>query len=84
MLGAVIGDIVGSIYEFDNIRTKDFPLFGRGCTFTDDSIMTLAVAKSLKEAGSVRDEETLKAAFTMKHRLRGKSYLGIVPPYPQK
>lgn len=47
MIGAIVGDIVGSIYEFNNIRTKDFPLFGAGCFATDDSIMTLAVAKAL-------------------------------------
>ncbi len=49
MLGAIIGDMVGSIYEFDNRRSKDFPLFGRGCYPTDDSIMTIAVAKAILE-----------------------------------
>ncbi len=47
MLGAIIGDIVGSKYEFNNIRTKVFPLFSKYCFFTDDSVMTLAVAKAL-------------------------------------
>ncbi len=47
MLGAIIGDIVGSIYEWDNHRSKDFPLFTRNNFFTDDSIMTLAIAKAL-------------------------------------
>lgn len=47
MLGAIIGDIVGSIYEFDNIKTKDFPLWSQGTTYTDDSIMTIAVANAL-------------------------------------
>lgn len=44
MLGAIIGDIVGSIYEFRNIKTKEFELFGKGCNYTDDSILTLATA----------------------------------------
>lgn len=44
MLGALIGDIVGSVYEFDNIKTTDFPFFSRRSTFTDDTIMTIAVA----------------------------------------
>lgn len=44
MLGALIGDTVGSIYEFCNIKTTDFPLFSDGSSFTDDSIMTIAVA----------------------------------------
>ena len=54
MLGAIIGDIAGSVYEFSSIKTKEFPLFGdrRGhrCRFTDDSAMTLAVAGALLEA----------------------------------
>lgn len=47
MIGAITGDIVGSIYEFDNIKTKDFELFDKECTFTDDSVLTVAVAKAL-------------------------------------
>ncbi len=47
ILGAVIGDTVGSIYEFDNHRSVDFPLFDPACEFTDDSILTVAVAKWL-------------------------------------
>ena len=47
MIGAILGDIVGSIYEFDNIKNKDFELFDKGCIFTDDSVMTIAVAEAL-------------------------------------
>ncbi len=47
MYGAFIGDIVGSKYEFNNIKTKDFPLFSQGCDYTDDTIMTVAVAKAI-------------------------------------
>ena len=47
MFGAFIGDIVGSAYEFSNIHHKDFPLFTTDCDFTDDSIMTAAVAQAL-------------------------------------
>ncbi len=49
MLGAVVGDIVGSIYEFNNIRRKEFSLFSPDCFFTDDSVMTFAVAESLRK-----------------------------------
>ena len=49
MLGAIIGDIVGSRFEFNNHRSKDFDLFATGCFATDDSIMTLAVAKAIME-----------------------------------
>ena len=47
MLGAIYGDIVGSVYEFNNIRTKDFELFNEKSKFTDDTVMTLAVANAL-------------------------------------
>jgi len=55
MLGAIIGDIVGSIYEFDNIKTKDFPLFMKDCFFTDDTVMTIAVADALLAGGAPDD-----------------------------
>ena len=45
-LGAIVGDIVGSVYEWDNIKTKEFLLFSSKCFPTDDSIMTLAIAKA--------------------------------------
>ena len=44
MLGAIVGDIVGSVYEWNNIKTKNFPLFREDCFFTDDTVMTCAVA----------------------------------------
>ena len=47
MYGAFIGDIVGSKYEFNNIITKQFSLFSPGCDYTDDTIMTVAVAKAI-------------------------------------
>lgn len=51
MLGAIIGDIVGSVYEWNNIKTKDFPLFRDDCFFTDDTVMTIAVAEALMDGG---------------------------------
>lgn len=50
MLGAIIGDIVGSRFEFNNYRKKDFEFFSKECFFTDDSIMSLAIAKALMES----------------------------------
>lgn len=50
MIGAIIGDIVGSRFEWNNIKTKDFELFTAGCFFTDDSVMTIAVADALIRA----------------------------------
>ena len=49
MLGAIIGDMAGSVYEFHNRKSKDFPLFSERCFPTDDSIMTIAVAKAILE-----------------------------------
>lgn len=62
MYGAIIGDIVGSKYEFNNIKTKKFPLFSPGCDFTDDTIMTVAVAKAilLRRDDLFRKKETGK------------------------
>ncbi|MCR5575781.1 MAG: ADP-ribosylglycohydrolase family protein [Oscillospiraceae bacterium] len=51
MKGAIIGDIVGSIYEWHNHKSKDFPLFQPNCDFTDDTVMTVAVAMGLLRAG---------------------------------
>ena len=53
MLGSIIGDIVGSIYEFDNIKTKDFEFFSDKGSYTDDSILTLATADWLLNGGEV-------------------------------
>jgi ADP-ribosylglycohydrolase len=47
MLGAVAGDIIGSVYEFHPIKSTDFPLFGKRSEWTDDSILTMAVAETL-------------------------------------
>jgi ADP-ribosylglycohydrolase len=55
MIGAIIGDIVGSVYEWDNIKTKNFPLFRQDCFFTDDTVMTLAIAEGLMNGGSADD-----------------------------
>src|SRR5262245_15856650 len=51
MLGAIVGDIVGSIYEFNNHRSKVFPLFGPRCSFTDDSVLTVALADAILNDG---------------------------------
>ena len=63
MLGAIIGDIVGSRFEFHNRKSKDFELFHKWCRFTDDTVMTIAVAKALQESkpdNSDLEEMTIK------------------------
>lgn len=54
-IGAIVGDIVGSIYEFNNHRSKDFSLFGQGVEFTDDSIMTIATMQALMNGAKSND-----------------------------
>lgn len=53
MLGAITGDIVGSVYEWNNIKTTDFSFFREDCFFTDDTVMTVAVADWLLNKGSL-------------------------------
>jgi len=50
MIGAIIGDIVGSRFEWDNIKTKEFTFLTDECFFTDDSVMTLAICDALLTA----------------------------------
>ena len=46
-IGAITGDIIGSIYEWNNIKTTEFPLFSKDCFFTDDSVLTLATMDAI-------------------------------------
>lgn len=55
MIGAIVGDIVGSVYEWHNIKTKEFPLFRDDCFFTDDTVMTVAVAEAMMNGGNEDD-----------------------------
>ena len=55
MFGAIVGDIIGSVYEWNNIKTKDFPLFRMGSRYTDDTVMTCAVAEGIMNGGN-RDD----------------------------
>ncbi len=74
MLGAILGDIIGSPYEFTryNIKTTEFPLFSEQSEFTDDTVMTLAVAEGLMNGGN--DEDAAKAAIIAAMRKYGKMY----------
>ena len=72
MYGAIIGDIVGSKYEFDNIKTKDFPFISQGCGFTDDSVMTIAVASALLQ--SRNEGHPFKPLLVRKMQALGQKY----------
>lgn len=65
MYGAILGDIIGEPYEFDRgKKTKEFPLFSQRPTFTDDSVMTIAVCDGILKAGLDADEFTMKSSIT--------------------
>ena len=62
MYGAILGDIIGSPYEFDRgDKTKDFPLFCNRSWFTDDTVMTVAVAEAPLDSMGRSDDETRRA-----------------------
>lgn len=74
MLGAIIGDIAGSIYEFNNIKTEDFTPFEGKCFFTDDTVMTVAVADALMSGK--RDPKKTEACMIKSMKKFGKAYPG--------
>ena len=84
MLGAIIGDIVGSVYEWDRIKTKEFPFFTDDCFFTDDSVCTVAVADILLH--SFPSAETMqnwcRGYPDCSYGLRFGSWIYANPPEP--
>ena len=66
MIGAIIGDIAGSTYEFYSIKTMDFPLFAPGSSYTDDSLMSIAVASALMQIGESHDGFKSHAVTSMR------------------
>lgn len=74
MIGAILGDMIGSPYEFDRSpKTKEFPLFSKYSQFTDDSVMTVAVADALLSAMGKTDDE-IKAALVESMQKWGQKY----------
>ncbi|MBP5604531.1 MAG: ADP-ribosylglycohydrolase family protein [Ruminiclostridium sp.] len=74
MYGAITGDMIGAPYEFDRgNKTKDFPLFSGQTHFTDDSVMTIAVAEALLDTKDGTDDE-IRAAVVKSMRKWGKRY----------
>ena len=75
MYGAILGDIIGSPFEFDmGKKTKDFELFSRGCVFTDDSVMTVAVAEALIAVGLDANVMEIEEAVIANMQDWGRSY----------
>ena len=82
MYGAILGDMIGAPYEFDRgNKTKDFPLFAKGSRFTDDSVMTVAVAEALIISYGKSDDEIktalVEAMQKWGHRYPNAGYGGM-------
>lgn len=77
MIGSIIGDIVGSPYENVNCKRKDFSLFSSWCRFTDDTLMTLAVAQALLQGYNNLDELSKNAIACMQNLGREYPYCGF-------
>ena len=73
MLGAIIGDVVGSVYEFSSDKTKDFELLTPSCRLTDDSLMTIAVGCACVGA-SIYDKEDFQSTLCRLMREIGNMY----------
>ena len=75
MYGAILGDIIGSAFEFDRCgKTKEFPLFSRDSTWTDDTVMTVAVAEALMKAGRDATVSEIKEACVKSMQKWGRKY----------
>ena len=75
MYGAILGDIIGSPFEFDRgDKTKNFDLFSEGCDFTDDSVMTIAVGEALLVVGSEATVKEIEDAVASNMQDWGKRY----------
>ena len=75
MLGAILGDMIGAPYEFDRSpKVKEFPLFSRGTKFTDDSVMTVAVADALINVKEGADDTGIKKALVDSMQKWGHRY----------
>ena len=75
MYGAILGDIIGSPFEFDRgNKTKEFDLFTKGCDFTDDSVMTIAVGEALLAVGAEATVKEIEEALVTNMQDWGKRY----------
>ena len=75
MYGAILGDIIGSPYEFDRGRkTKEFPLFSESCEFTDDTVMTIAVAEAFMDVRTGEDEDLTRDRLSAYLQKWGRRY----------
>ena len=76
MLGAIIGDVIGSRFEFNTYKHKEFPLFTKACQPTDDSVMTLAVAEAILNCAGDYSDLSEQAVLCMQKWGRKYPYAG--------
>ena len=75
MYGAILGDIIGSPYEFDmGDKTKEFPLFSQRSEFTDDTVMTIAVADVFLDSGLIMDDNNIRNKLIDSMHKYGKAF----------
>ena len=75
MYGAILGDIIGSPFEFDRgDKTKEFDLFSKGCRFTDDSVMTIAIGEALLAVGTEATGKEIEVAVAANMQDWGRRY----------
>lgn len=78
MIGAIIGDVIGSVFEWHNTKTTDFELFSKESRFTDDTVMTVAIADALLDKQNyrnpIKDEIESRKIYTGKLRQYGHRY----------
>ncbi len=80
MEGAFVGDIIGSVYEWRNHKSKEFPLFSKGCRATDDSVMTCAVAEAFRKAqqqNNLSKKEVVVELLHQQMRTLGQKYPNV-------
>jgi ADP-ribosylglycohydrolase len=71
IIGAIAGDVIGSVYEWNNIKTTDFDLFNTQCKYTDDTVLTIAVADSI-----LNNKDFSNTIWEYGRKYRGRGYGG--------
>lgn len=77
MIGCIIGDIIGSTYEMHNVKSKDFDLFPKDSSFTDDSVLSVAIAEKLLRANDSSFNNKKTYATWIKHYFLKFPYAGF-------
>lgn len=75
MLGAISGDVIGSVYEVNNVKNKNFDFFVKGTRFTDDSVMTCAIANACVDYLNTSDIDTFRESCIRNMRCLGLSHI---------